>query len=242
MKITSLNLAGYKNWAAREPAIVNYLNKVQADVVFLQEVMFDPRISPLSEAQHINSKLETPYQYTQSTISRSYISSDGVESREGLAILSRHPITESEVLVLHKQDDDKHTRIVQNVHVLVHGQMQKFTNVHFSNNAYAREQLEELLRIHESRGEKRIIIGDFNIADLEAVRHLYEDSHTTSMVMGEYVSFPSEAARFDYILLPKEYTLVSLDVAEGLSDHNALTAEIYSRAAQPAPATNDNRQ
>jgi len=226
MKITSLNLAGYKNWAAREPAIVEYIGKTQADVIFFQEVIFDPRISPLSEAQYINSKLETPYQYTQSTISRVFVSSDGVESREGLAILSQHPITESEVLVLHKRDDDKHTRIVQNAHILVHGHIQKFTNVHFSNNDYAREQLEELLHIHESRGEKRIIIGDFNIADLETVHPLYRTDYTPSTIMGEYVSFPSEAARFDYILLPKEYTFISFDVAEGLSDHNALTAEI----------------
>ena len=226
MKITCLNLAGYKNWSNRESLIIKYLDKVQSDIVFFQEVKYNPDISILDQAQLINSMLSASYQYSQSAISRTYITSDGKESREGLSVLSKYPIIESEILVLKKRNDDHHTRIIQNVDILVGGQLQKFTNVHFSNNSYSDEQLKEVLSIIKQRDEKRIIVGDFNIADINSVSHLFSERYISSFSQSKYISFPSEAATFDHILIPSEYKFTSFSLGENLSDHNALTFEI----------------
>ncbi len=226
MKITSLNLAGYTNWPQREPLITNYLNTTQSDIVFFQEVKFNPAISALSQSKLINSKLDAPYGYSQTSVSRIYTASNGEESREGLSVLSKYPINDSEILVLKKRDDDKHTRIVQNIDILIGGELQKFSNVHFSNNDYSNEQLEEVLSILNDRDEKRIIVGDFNIADISTVRHLFDNNYTDSFSIKDYTSFPSESATFDYVLIPKTYEFSAFSLGEGLSDHNALTFEV----------------
>jgi endonuclease/exonuclease/phosphatase family metal-dependent hydrolase len=224
MKVTTLNLAGYKNWAERQSNIISYLEATDSDVVFLQEVKFDPEYSLYSQSRYLNSLLSTPYPYSQTSVSRIFLSSQNEESREGLAALSKHPIVDSEVIVLRKRADDKHTRIIQKVSLLIDGQVVNFTNVHFSNNAYSDEQLEETLLIAKNRNESSIILGDFNIFDIQTVSQLYAADYVASTEIKQYVSFPSEGATFDYMLAPKAYKYSSLDIGENLSDHNALTA------------------
>ena len=225
MKVTSLNLAGYKNWFEREAKIVSYLEAVNSDVVFLQEVKFDAKYSPLAQSKYLNTLLSTSYPHSQSSISRIFESA-GNESREGLAVLSKYPITDSEILVLKKQADDKHTRIIQKVSLLVDSQIVNFTNVHFSNNDYSDEQLEETLDITKSRDEASVILGDFNIFDIQTVSELYSDDYYVSTEFYQYVSFPSENVTLDYVLVPRDYSFGSLSIGENLSDHNALTFEL----------------
>lgn len=225
MKVTTLNLAGYKNWAEREANIVSYLESTDSDIVFLQEVKFNREYSPSSQSNYLNSKLHTPYPHTQTSVSRYYVQSDGIESREGLAVLSKYPIINSEVLVLTKRPGDKHTRIIQRVDILINNQMVGFTNVHFSNNEYSDEQLAETLQIIKDTGSTSIVLGDFNIFDIKTVSDIYSAEYAASTDFLQYVSFPSENATFDYILMPLDYTFRSLSVGEGLSDHNALSFE-----------------
>jgi endonuclease/exonuclease/phosphatase family metal-dependent hydrolase len=229
MKVTSLNLAGYKNWSERESHVISYLEAMNSDVVFLQEVKFNSEYSSYTQSKYLNSKLEAPYPYTQSSVSRYYLQSDSIESREGLAVLSKYPITDSEIIVLKKHTDDKHTRIIQKVSLLVDGQMTNFTNVHFSNNDYSDEQLEETLKITKSRDETSVILGDFNIFDIQTVRDLYSDDYRVSTDFYQYVSFPSENVTLDYVLVPRDYGFSSLNIGENLSDHNALTFELSVR-------------
>lgn len=226
MNITTLNLAGYRHWNEREADIISFLNTSHSDVVFLQEVKLDTTYAPMTQSAYLNAKLETPYSHSQSAVSRFYQSSDGSQQREGLAILSRCPIIDSEVIVLTKRPDDKHTRIIQKVRLLVDGQIVSFVNVHFSNNQYSDEQLEETLQYIRASGEASVILGDFNIFDITAVKHLYEKSYVASTEIADYISFPSETATFDYVLVPKQYQLSSLETHEGLSDHNALTCKL----------------
>jgi endonuclease/exonuclease/phosphatase family metal-dependent hydrolase len=225
MKVTTLNLAGYKNWAERESNIVSYLESTDSDVVFFQEVKFNREYSPHPQSSYLNSKLRVPYPYNQTSVSRYYIQSDGMESREGLAVLSRYPIINSETLVLTKRPDDKHTRIIQKVDISINDQMISFVNVHFSNNEYSDEQLAETLQIIKDTGNRSIVLGDFNIFDIKTVSDVYSAEYTASTDFSQYVSFPSENATFDYILMPQDYTFRSLSIGEDLSDHNALSFE-----------------
>jgi endonuclease/exonuclease/phosphatase family metal-dependent hydrolase len=224
MKVTTLNLAGYKNWNERASNITTYLDDTKSDVVFLQEVKFNIEYSPFTQSKYLNSLLSTPYPYSLSTVSRIFESS-GSESREGLAVLSKYPIIDSEVIVLKKREDDKHTRIIQKVALLVDSQVVNFTNVHFSNNDYSDEQLAETLRIIKDTGNKSVVLGDFNIFDIKTVADLYTSNYTVSTDFSQYVSFPSENVTLDYILMPHDYVFSSLTVGENLSDHNAISFE-----------------
>ena len=228
MKVISLNLAGYKNWAERESKIVSFLNESDADIVFMQEVKFDKSQSSYTQSKYLNTKLAAPYPYSQANVSRIFITND-MESREGLAALSKHPIIDSEVIVLAKRPDDKHTRIIQKVSVQVDDQIVTFTNIHLSNNAYSDEQLTEALQILKDTDTKSIVLGDFNIHEIRTVSDLYSADYHTSMDFMSYVSFPSEVATFDYVLMPHDYTFTSLELGEGLSDHNALVFEFTTK-------------
>jgi endonuclease/exonuclease/phosphatase family metal-dependent hydrolase len=224
MKVTSLNLAGYKNWNDREANIVSFLNQTQSDIVFLQEVKYDQAYSSHTQSNYINSLLAAPYTYTNSTVSRIFETA-GKESREGLAVLSKYPIVDTEVIVLRKRADDKHTRIIQKVVVRIDDQRITFTNVHFSNNDYSDEQLEETLQILKRTNSNSIVLGDFNIFDITTVSDLYTNDYTASAEFAKYISFPSENVTLDYVLMPKSRQFTSFNVGENLSDHNALVFE-----------------
>lgn len=229
MKVTSLNLAGYSNWAEREPLIVSYLESTNSDVVFFQEVKLNSEYSALAQSKYLNSKLQAPYLYSQASVSRYYMRSDGSESREGLAVLSKYPIVDSEVIVLTKRPDDKHTRIIQKVALLVDGHIVTFTNVHFSNTHYSLEQLDETLQNLRNTTTISVVLGDFNIFDINAASDLYSSDYSVSTDFSQYVSFPSENVTLDYVLMPKDYSFVSLSIGENLSDHNAITFEFAAK-------------
>ncbi|HEX6258833.1 MAG TPA: hypothetical protein VFZ48_05115, partial [Candidatus Saccharimonadales bacterium] len=91
---------------------------------------------------------------------------------------------------------------------------------------YSVEQLRELIAIFASRKEERIIAGDFNIPQLENEKESYTENYTSSIDFKKYVSFPSENITLDYVLIPKQFTFDSLEVHEGLSDHNVLVFAI----------------
>lgn len=115
---------------------------------------------------------------------------------------------------------------MQNLNLDLDGRELLLSNVHLSNNKYSIEQLEEFLGILESRGESRVIAGDFNIFDLEGAKQLYGDKYRSSIEYKTYTSFPSEGATLDYILIPRGASFESLETREGLSDHAALTVEV----------------
>ena len=226
LTILTLNLAGYKDWAVRKPEIVKALNQVNANIVLLQEVRYDPSISPLTQANYINSLLDTPYAHSVSDVSRFYTPSVGEPYREGLATLSRFPLHNPETLALTKAPDDKHTRIIQNVDVDMDGTILGLTNVHFSNNQYSASQLEEALSILSNRDKVSIIAGDFNILDINTQRAGFDDKYSVSTDTTSYISFPIENATLDYILLPKAFHFVSIKTLEGISDHAGVLAVI----------------
>lgn len=226
LTILTLNLAGYKDWAVRQPKVIKALNQANADIVLLQEVRYDPSISPLTQANYINSLLDTPYAHSVSDVSRFYAPSVGEPYREGLAVLSKLPLYSPETLALAKAPDDKHARIIQNVDVDINGMTLGLTNVHFSNNQYSASQLEETLNILSNRNRATIIAGDFNIFDISAQRAGFDDKYSVSTDTTLYISFPTENATLDYILLPKAFHFVSIKTLESISDHNGVLAAV----------------
>lgn len=231
MRITlgTLNIAGYRQWNNRTHLIAEAVAKLDVDIMLLQEVHFDPAISYENQATLLNRLLTIPYRYSCTTISRLYLASDGRSTRrEGLAVLSRYPIEQTETLVLQKAPDDRHDRIVQNVDVAIGAnKMLNLTNIHLSNNKNKHHQLLELCKIIDARSERRIIVGDFNIANLHAYRKLFLGC-TLSTDKNAYVSYPLENKTFDYFIIPDTYDCKRVSVVDGMSDHSFVSCQLIA--------------
>lgn len=224
MKLTTLNLQGFVDWDKREQAIVTYLKDTNSDIVFFQEVVFIPEISPDTSATRIGKQLDYPY--TQTVVSRLQTSDLYTDFREGLSIMSKFPITHSETLVLKQNKHDHLQRIVQLFNVVHRGVTTKFANIHFAQNPeLAYEHLEELLEIFKSRNEQRTIIGDFNMPDLKHLT-IWQEQYNAS-TSEYYISFPGNNNRIDFVLTPKPTTISKMSLSpDGISDHRALTVTI----------------
>ena len=74
---------------------------------------------------------------------------------------------------------------------------------------------------------KPIIVGDFNILHPNWLADVVSSEYLDSYNFKKYISYPSKNETLDYIVIPKEFSFVSLDCStEELSDHRALIAEI----------------
>jgi len=227
MKLTTLNLQGFIDWEQRQPAIEAYLQSVQPDVIFFQEVVYLPNISPYNQAQILNGALK--YTFENSAVTRLQPSKAYGTYREGLATLSKYPIVKTDTLILKKAPDDEHNRIVQLIDIKVDDDIIKLANVHFSLTDtidFATAHLKETLAILSTRNEERIIAGDFNIDHLEALSDVWDDHYRASTEV-PYISYPYMHKRNDYVLVPKNYSFIDISTSgDELSDHRAVTTEI----------------
>jgi endonuclease/exonuclease/phosphatase family metal-dependent hydrolase len=227
VRITTLNLQQFTDWETRQPLIIEYLRNTSPDVVFFQEVVFLPEISPYNQAQLLNRTLKYPY--IHSAITRLQPSSHYQTYREGLAALSKHPVVQSDTLILKQAPGDEHNRIVQLLDVECDGRIVKLANIHFSltdTTDYATAHLKETLDILAMRGEDRIVAGDFNIDNLEAMADIWGDHYRCSTET-DYISFPRMNKRVDYFLIPKSYSFTHISTSDDtLSDHQAVTVAI----------------
>ena len=244
MKITTLNLFGrFDDWQSRQKNIIQYLSSADADIIFFQEVVYLPDESAYTQVTDINKTLAYPYEHI--AVTRLQTSLQYSEHREGQGLLSKYPIIKSETLVLRQNPEDHLQRIVQLVDIKVGVEIVKFANVQFAElPRHAGNHLQELLEILHSRGEHRIILGDFNIPNIDIPlyaqlwRHDYRSSSATP-----YISYPSLETRLDYILLPKAYTFTETTLSgDTLSDHRALTAGVALTAGArlPQPSLQSN--
>lgn len=222
LKLCSLNLAGLRNWGDRLEGIAKWVDMSQPDILLLQEVCINE--ANVNQAVQLNKALKHSYPYLHDAIARYYQpkNPDLPSAREGLALLSRFPAISTHVIPLTKRPDDRHYRLVQLAQLSAGESTINIANVHFSNNKYSGEQLEEFMGNLGSFDGGWMIGGDFNIFDLREYAHLYKDSYVSTADLHDYVSFPSEGFRFDYFLVSKTYNLEYLNVIDGMSDHSAL--------------------
>lgn len=228
MKLTTLNLFGrFNNWPMRREEIVHYLSSVEADIVFFQEVVYLPDESPYAQVTELNDALTYPYE--QSAVTRLQTSELYSEHREGQGIISKFPIIKSETLVLRQHPHDHLQRIVQFIDVQVNDQIVKFANVQFAELPFhAVIHFEELLDILRARNEQRIIVGDFNIPNIDVPLYakFWQQDYISSSAT-PYISYPSLETRIDYVLIPKTYAFGDITLSgDTLSDHRALTTDV----------------
>jgi endonuclease/exonuclease/phosphatase family metal-dependent hydrolase len=221
----TLNVAGRKDIDARLDKIIDFLNEEGADIVCLQEVTFD---DGSNLAHKINAELSKPYEFVQADLAEEYIR-EGVPQTDGLAILSRSKVYEAKVITLTKVPADEngrpdfHRRIAQLV-TLENGT--KITNTHLASNNNSHLQFEELLKLAPNDS---ILAGDFNLPKQKMLtrKEIWSKSHTCSIDIKDYISFPKENQTFDYILMPTNKEIVDIRIIEGLSDHNAIACDVF---------------
>lgn len=226
---TTLNLQGFNDWQQRQPAILDYLQQTDADIVVFQEVVYLPEISVLNQVQLLNQTLHYPSLH--SAVTRLQVGLDYPVYREGLAFISKHPVISTDTIILKQAEGDEHNRIVQLIDLLINGEVVKFANVHFSITDYvdfATEHFKETLELLKARGEQRIIIGDYNLNSIDESATFWKEDYSASTVV-PYISFPQMNKRIDYALIPIHYRFESISVSsETLTDHTALTVTVQT--------------
>ena len=227
MKLTTLNVQGFDAWEERKSAILAHLTQQNPDIIFFQEVVYLPEVSPFTCVEVLNQSLKYPYQHD--AISRLQVGLEYPVYREGSALLSKFPITKTTTIALKKEDRDEHNRILQMADILIDNEIIKVANIHLSITDFfdlATPQLKEVLDILKARNEKRILVGDFNLTFLEETAELWQDDYIASTDV-PYITYPSMNKRVDYILMPKTYEFKQTSISDNsLSDHRALTVEI----------------
>ncbi|WP_375387012.1 endonuclease/exonuclease/phosphatase family protein [uncultured Amnibacterium sp.] len=228
MRITTLNLRGFFDWEHRASTVAEYLRGLDPDVILFQEVVFLPEVSPFSPVELLNRALAYPQRHE--AITRLQHGRTHPVYREGLAVLSKAPVTATQTLALQHEQGDPHQRIAQLLDVAAPDGVWPLANVHLSvRDDYALHHLGEVLGILRDKGERRILGGDFNVDHLERHAALWHDAVLTSSI-ASYQSHPSSHENDDYFLVPTEFVIDRVLVSgNDLSDHEAVTVDL-SRA------------
>ena len=226
MRITSLNLRGLFDWDHRMPLVVAALRRLDPDVILFQEDVYLPDVSPFTPVELLNRELAYPVRHEAVTrLQQGRVHSD---YREGLGLLSKHPVSMTEALVLRHEQADPHHRIVQFADVEADGATWPLVNVHLSvRDDFALEHLGELLSILRARHQSRILGGDFNVNHLERHRGLWGEGAVLTSEVAHYESHPTSDETDDYFLVPSTWSIDRVQVSgDGLSDHRAVTVDL----------------
>ena len=229
MRITTLNLWGYTGWAYRKDNVIQFLKDCDSDVILFQENVLKTEVSSTSQVRYIAEALGL--QYRVETLTRLLPTTQDIPFREGLGILSKYPILNSEAIASTKDPRDSSDRIIQLADIDTPEGVVKVANVHLSITDeidFATPQLKELVTILKSRDENRVVGGDFNIhhdIGIENFTSLWEPEYRL-VSSEELITYPPTNERIDYFLLPSEYTLIEEQLSpDGLSDHRAVTID-----------------
>lgn len=235
LKIMTLNLWHYHDWARRKDAITTLISEHAPDIVAMQEVQTNPAFSYYPQSDIIADACGYEYRTFAPTFPRN----KGMDQQEkrtqrvshGQAFLSRYPIVRSDSYFLkyYPEFPEESSALFCRIH---HDDtMIDFCNIHpINNSAASHPQLDELLTVVEARGIDPIILGDFNIYNLAALKTTNERlrRYTLSSEAASYVSYPADTDTLDYVIAPSaKYRLSDVVCPDDyVSDHRALLATI----------------
>ena len=232
MKILTLNLWRYYDWEKRFENILKSISKKDPDIIFLQEVQLNKEFSNLSQVEILKNKL-SGYKYsifsTTTIKTRQRDVALKIPVQQGIAILSKYPITNSFNYFLKLSKDEDERRSILCFDIEKDGNIKKMANVHLGNRTdWAEKQLKEIIDFLSQRNEKRVLVGDFNLFEITEYKKTLKD-YINSYSFKKYDSFISDdkTGTLDYVLIPNSYNFKSLDtIDEYLSDHKGLYVEI----------------
>ena len=122
-----------------------------------------------------------------------------------------------------KEKDESEPRSILCFDLKIKSRIYYFANIHFTNKEEsAKNELVEFLNFIHSRGEKRIMAGDFNMFNLPKYSNLF-NGYKLSYNYKPYISYTKDNGCLDYIMIPDNFNFTHLElVEEYLSDHKGL--------------------
>lgn len=231
MKIATLNLWRYYDWDRRQDKILDTLRELKPDIIALQEVQLNQSFNLLPQSSQIAKSLGYEHYVFAPTSQKSkQIDKNGKftqSASHGLAIISKYPILTSETVFLKKYESDKELRSILLVSVLVEGSVVNICNVHFENSdSTSKLHLDETISRLKDRNIETIVLGDFNIFDLDKHKDILSDYNLSSDITN-YISYPKDNGSLDYIILPKNMQINDVNCSHNdISDHRLLLAEV----------------
>ena len=230
-KIFDLNLWNYNNFEERKPRIIEAIKQYYPDIIAFQEVRDDLRFNSrgYNQARQLNAKLGYKYFAFMKTMDVNKVNNrlQNPDCIEGLAVLSKYPITKVIRKKLVQHDNDRHTRGILYAKIKAKNDIEVCV-VHFSpNRLFSKLHLEETLTYFKENQLAPIILGDFNIDDQGIIARLASKDYKISTKVNPCITLPETMRTIDCILLPKKYKFKSFYCAgTNLSDHRALVAEV----------------
>ena len=230
IKLISLNIWRNNDWEKRESNIIQFFKNENPDVILLQEAVKHPSLEKDGNQVEI---LKEKIQYSYALFYKSEILTDKITGEKfdiGLGILSKHKILNSESIILKKQPEDKHPRIIVPFVIEKDGKKIELVNVHFSNDeVFSILHLEETLNTIRKNNLKPIICGDFNMRIKEFVLKLGFEYNKSIQLM-DYITFPSKNEFLDHFFVHKDlWNFSDFKVSNTyLSDHNAIITSLIS--------------
>jgi endonuclease/exonuclease/phosphatase family metal-dependent hydrolase len=178
ISIFTLNLWRYYDFDLRLSNIEKVIKDKNPDIIFLQEVQIDISQSPFSQVEIIK-KLLPEYKYSiHSTIYQKEFQRGKkleIPVQHGMAIISKYPILNSFEYYLKQEKDDSEPRAILCFDVEIKSKIYYFADIHFTNKEEpAKNELIEFLNFIHSRGEKRIMAGDFNLFNLPKYSEIFD--------------------------------------------------------------------
>ncbi|MFH0752034.1 MAG: endonuclease/exonuclease/phosphatase family protein [archaeon] len=240
LKVMTNNIWRYYEWENRKEKLIKFFKEQAADVVFLQEVVFDERKKWENQVHEINEELNYKYFAFGKLTQLTNWHKEPIDWTMylGLGILSRHPIKHSGVILLpiHKEHGDKKQLGFHHVVIETPEGDVDLINVHFSNNNIsAKLHLKETLKWCKEKGIKPIIAGDFNIKIVKDLLGEAQEDYHISYSIKHYKSFyptkfshDSVPITLDYIIAHKgKFEMAEVECIDtDVSDHKPVKANI----------------
>ncbi len=226
--VLTLNLWGYTDWENRLNNITDFISRIDADVVALQEVQKDESFSGKSQSEVIAECSDYKFHVYASISKKPSLSKNGEFIDHGMAFLSKFELRNFHTQLLNRQQPEHEQCAALHTEIRVAGRNISFCNVHFHNtDTTSLLHLSETVQFCRKQKIMPIILGDFNNYELSRHKNLLT-GYKLSTEYKKYASFIKDGGTLDYIAAPaNQFIINTVGTSKSyLSDHKAVWAKL----------------
>ena len=244
LKVLTLNIWRDNNWKKRKSILISLLKKENADIIFLQEAIYDSKRNQVKQIAHNSNYKYFSYEKL-ARIKKDY---SGRPLKKhvwfGNGIISKYPIKKTKRVLLKHYPENKDKRSLGFLYGQVEFEKNKIDllSVHFLNNDKSSKlNLIETIDWIKKRKVSPIIAGDFNIIKTKVIKENLGKEYDISYYKKKYVSYPVTKfsnnkipVTLDYIASPKnKFGMGNVKcVKTNASDHDAVVAKIKIKSSR----------
>lgn len=239
ISVLTINIWRYYEWDKRKNKLISFLEKKDADVIFLQEAAYDNRLKETYKNQVHEINKELKYKNfifeKESEITKWHGEPINWSMYYGLGIISKFKIKSSETIILPRVTKEKDFGFLHAVLETPSGNIDVI-NVHLENtDEGSKAHLKFLLNWCKKRNLSPIIAGDFNMKQTKTLFKLVEENFEISYKIKPYFSFMptkfsnnKEPITLDYIISDKnKFKIKEIEcIEDSPSDHKPILGKI----------------